>query len=151
MNLKNQNLFSKKFALLLVAVILGALIVFKLPEKEFSKNSYLRENTKIKIDERHSFTFHFPEKPKVGTTILKISVFDQDERKMNDLHISAFYHMPEMPSMKNSDSESPDFMLNKKNDYLFPINASMTGDWEVEIIFKENLHEIYRGKILFSI
>ncbi len=151
MNLKNQNLFSKKLALLFVAAILGVLIIFGRSEKEFPKDKYLHENTKIKIDERHSFTFHFPEKPKVGTTILKISVLDPIGKKMNDLHISAFYHMPAMPSMKNSDSESPDFMLNKKNDYLFPINASMTGDWEVEIIFKENLHELYRGKILFSI
>jgi hypothetical protein len=130
---------------------LGALIVLGLPKKEFSENNYLRENTKIKIDARHSFTFNFPEKPKVGTTILKISVLNQSGDKVGNLKISAFYHMPAMPSMKNSDAENHDFLLNKKNDYLLPINASMAGDWEVEIIFTENSHEIYRGKILFSI
>lgn len=124
----------------MAAVIVGVLVFVP-----FEKG---RENTKIRIDDRYSFTFQFSEKPKVGTTILKISVLDQKGEKTNDLNISASYAMP---SMKNMGSKSRDFMLSKKGDYLLPIDATMLGDWEIEVIFKDNSHEIHREKILFTI
>lgn len=128
-----------------IAVVAGA-FVFWQSEKAIYKDGSLRENKKIKISDQYSFSFQFSEKPKIGTIIVEVKVFDKNGNKVNNLNIAGFYEMSGMPS-KGSDN----FMQNKQNNYLLPINIGMLGDWKMVIIFTENGQEIYRGNILFEV
>ncbi len=76
-----------------------------------------------------------------------MKVFDKNGNKVNNLNIAGFYEMSAMPSMKGSNN----FMQNKQNNYLLPIDIGMPGDWKIVIIFTENGQEIYRGNILFEV
>ncbi len=57
-----------------------------------------------------------------------------------------------MPSMAGAhDSGEVAFKLNKKGDYLLPVNVVMPGGWEVRLTFSRNGVVIFRGRILFDV
>ena len=94
------------------------------------------------------FTWKFSEKPKLGTVIVKVQVFDKDGKQGAPYTITGDSGMPEMPA---HDANAVKFQLNKKGDYLMPVNIVMTGEWRVIIRVKTDKTEIYAGKVLFSL
>jgi hypothetical protein len=57
-----------------------------------------------------------------------------------------------MPSMRGAhDSGDVDFKLNKKNDYLLPVNIVMPGDWEVRVTFLKDGKPVFHGGITFDV
>ena len=56
-----------------------------------------------------------------------------------------------MPSMRYHDSGPVKFQLNRKGDYLLPVNIVMAGEWEVLIRLLDGKAKIYEGKVLFTI
>jgi hypothetical protein len=57
-----------------------------------------------------------------------------------------------MPEMKGAhDSGEVPFKLNKKGDYLLPVNVVMPGEWEVKLVFLKGKEPVYRGRITFKV
>jgi hypothetical protein len=101
------------------------------------------------IGELYYFVYEFDKTPKMGTAILKIRLFDKDGKQVTDLDISG---RTDMPSMRGAhDSGEVTFKLNKKGDYLLPVNIVMPGDWEVRLTFSRNKVAIFRGQFTFGV
>ncbi|HAN04001.1 MAG: hypothetical protein A2X29_01015 [Elusimicrobia bacterium GWA2_64_40] len=94
------------------------------------------------------FTWGFAEKPKLGTAIMKVQVYDKAGTRATPYEVIGEYGMP---SMRYHDSGPVKFQLNRKGDYLLPVNIVMAGEWEVLIRLIEGKEKIYEGKVLFTI
>lgn len=94
------------------------------------------------------FTWRFAEKPKLGTPIAKVQVFDKAGARVTSYEVIGEYGMP---AMRYHDSGPVKFQLNKKGDYLLPVNIVMTGEWELKIRVMNGKEELYEGAILFTI
>jgi hypothetical protein len=95
------------------------------------------------------FTYKFDKKPKLGTAILKIQLFDKDGKRLTSMGITG---MSDMPTMRGAhDSGEVPFKLNKKGDYLLPVNVVMPGEWEVKLIFLKDKAPVLRGRITFKV
>ena len=93
--------------------------------------------------------YDFSEKPKMGTVILKIQVFDKKGVQIAPYVLKG---RSDMPSMRGAhDSGDVDFKLNKKNDYLMPVNIVMPGDWEVRVTFLKDGKPVFHGSITFDV
>lgn len=104
---------------------------------------------KCRIGEEYYFTYKFDKKPTLGTAILKIRLFDAKGNRVTALEIAG---ASDMPSMRGAhDSGEVPFKLNKKGDYLLPVNIVMPGEWEVKITFLKDKAPIYRGAFRFEI
>jgi hypothetical protein len=101
------------------------------------------------IGEDHYFIYRFVDPPKMGTAILKIELFDKNDQRVTDLNIVG---MSDMPSMRGAhDSGEVAFKLNKKGDYLLPVNIVMAGEWEIKLHFLKGTDVIYRGSFKFHV
>ena len=93
--------------------------------------------------------YGFSERPTMGTVVLKIQVFDKAGNKVTPVTIQG---RSGMPSMRGAhDSEPVDFKLNRKNDYLLPVDIVMPGDWEVQLTFMKDGKAIFFGRINFDV
>ncbi|RJR29140.1 MAG: hypothetical protein C4574_03800 [Candidatus Latescibacterota bacterium] len=101
------------------------------------------------IDEEVYFTYKFDKKPKMGTPILIVQVFEKGGARVTDLSITGSYDMPSMRGAHPS-GDVP-FKLNKKGDYLLPVNVVMPGGWEVLLVFRKGDETIYRGVFRFDV
>jgi hypothetical protein len=100
---------------------------------------------KCPIGQDYYFKYTFDQKPMMGTVILKVVVFDKNDRQYSGLKIFGDSGMPSM--MGHHDSGDVAFALNKKGDYLLPVNLVMPGVWEIKLTFLEGDKPIYRGAI----
>jgi hypothetical protein len=101
------------------------------------------------IGEVNYFIYEFDKTPKMGTAILKVQLFDKDGKQVLDLDIAG---QSDMPSMKGAhDSGQVAFKLNKKGDYLLPVNVVMPGDWEVRLTFSRAKIVVFRGRLTFNV
>jgi hypothetical protein len=108
---------------------------------------------KIKINERYSFQYEFPQKPRLGPTVLKINIFDATlstaDKKTADLTILA---SSDMPAMRGHHTTPPKpVQTNKNRDYLYPVDLVMRGEWEIVLSFQKDGQEIYNGVILLKV
>ncbi len=101
------------------------------------------------IGEVEYFVYEFTTAPKMGTAILKIELFDKSGTKVSDLDVVGRSDMPEMRGAHDS-GEVP-FQLNKKGDYLVPVNIVMPGEWEVRLTFSRNKIAVFRGRLTFKV
>jgi hypothetical protein len=95
------------------------------------------------------FTYKFAKKPKMGTAILIVQLFDKQDKRLTNLRILGNSDMPAMRGAHDS-GEIP-FKLNKKGDYLLPVNVVMPGRWEVKLIFLKGNKAIFRGGFAFEV
>ncbi len=101
------------------------------------------------INEELYFTYKFSEKPKMGTVILVIQVFNKNGDKLAPYLIKG---RSDMPSMKGAhDSGDQEFKLNKRNDYLLPVNIVMPGDWEVRLTLLKDGKPLFYGSLTFAV
>jgi hypothetical protein len=100
------------------------------------------------IGSDYSFTWQFNKKPQLGLVILKIKLLDKDGRLDTSLKITGDSGMP---SMSHHDTGEKDFKLNKKGDYLLPVDVVMPGEWAVKVVFYKEREVIYRGIIKFDV
>lgn len=94
------------------------------------------------------FTWQFAEKPALGTDIVKVQAFDKTGARAALYEVIGEFGMP---SMRDHDSGPVGFQLNRKGDYLLPVNIVMTGEWELTIRVKSSQKEIYAGKVRFTV
>ncbi|MGD0784132.1 MAG: hypothetical protein ABSA30_14885 [Candidatus Aminicenantales bacterium] len=104
---------------------------------------------KCAVNEDYYFKYEFNEKPKMGMSILKIQVFD---RKNNQVAPFKMAGRSDMPSMRGAhDSGDVEFKLNRKNDYLLPVNVAMPGDWEIRVTITLDGKDVFHGSIRFDV
>ena len=104
---------------------------------------------KCPVNDDYYFKYEFNEKPKMGMSILKIQVFD---KKNNQVVPYKMTGRSDMPSMRGvHDSGDVEFKLNRKNDYLLPVDVVMPGDWEIRLIFRLNDQAVFYGSIRFDV
>jgi hypothetical protein len=109
----------------------------------------LKAGKKHWIGNDYYFIYSFDKKPQLGTVILKIELFAENGQKERSLEITG---NADMPSMKGAHSSGhKPFKMNKKGDYLLPVNVVMPGDWEVELNFLEDKKVIYTGSVRFRV
>jgi hypothetical protein len=101
------------------------------------------------IGEVNYFIYEFTTTPKMGTAVLKIELFDKSGTRVTDMDISGRSDMPEMRGAH--DSGAVPFKLNKKGDYLMPVNIVMPGEWEVRLTFSRNKIDLFRGRLTFKV
>ena len=104
---------------------------------------------KCSIDDEFYFTYEFTEKPRMGTAILRVRVYGQDGNQSTAFAVLGRYDMPSMAGAH--DSGEQEFKLNKKGDYLLPVNIVMPGDWEVKLTFKRGDSIVFRGVFRFDV
>ena len=97
----------------------------------------------------HYLIYEFDKKPQMGTIILKIQVFTKNGKQDSSFEIVG---ESGMPSMKGAHETSPQpFKLNKKGDYLLPVNVVMPGEWEIRINVLKEKQNLLSGSIRFRI
>jgi hypothetical protein len=116
-------------------------------EVEFTPLTKAGHKTPISAD--LFIVYEFSERPKMGTIVLKIQVFDKDGNKVTPLTIQGRSGMPSMPG--HHDSGQVDFKLNRKNIYLLPVDVVMPGDWEVQLTFMKDGKAIFFGRVNFDV
>jgi hypothetical protein len=104
---------------------------------------------KCPIGNDYYFIYSFDKNPQLGTVILKIELYDKEGQRDSGLKIIGDSGMPSMKG--HHDSGDVEFKLNKKGDYLLPVNVVMPGDWEIKLKFQKGDQIIYRGSIRFDI
>jgi len=102
-----------------------------------------------RIDDDFHFTYEFTEKPRMGTAILRVRIFDRDGNQSTAFTVLSRYDMPSMAEAH--DSGEQEFKLNKKGDYLLPVNIAMPGEWEVKLTFKRGDSVVFRGAFRFDV
>ncbi len=106
------------------------------------------EGKKIWIGKDYYFTYQFDKKPQLGTVILKIELHDTNGDRNTALKITGDAGMPSMPY---HDTGEIAFQMNKKGDYLLPVNVVMPGDWQVKLNFFKDAQSIFKGNIRFDV
>jgi hypothetical protein len=109
----------------------------------------LKAGQKTWIGEDYYFIYEFDKKPQMGTIIMKIQVFTKGGKQDSSMEITGSADMPSMKGAHGS-GEQP-FKLNKKGDYLLPLNVVMPGDWEVVLNFSKDKKPIYTGSVRFNV
>jgi hypothetical protein len=109
----------------------------------------LKAGQKHWIGEHYYFVYNFDKRPQMGSMIMKIQVFTKDGKQDTSLEISGDADMPSMKGAHSSGNQL--FKMNKKGDYLPPINVVMPGDWEVVLNFLKDKKTIYTGSVRFHV
>jgi len=109
----------------------------------------LKTGQKHWIGEQYYFIYDFDKKPQMGTIIMKVQVFSKDDKQDTSLEITGGADMPSMRGA-HSTGDKP-FQLNKKGDYLLPVNVVMPGDWEVVLTFFKDKKPIFTGSARFNV
>jgi hypothetical protein len=104
---------------------------------------------KCRIDDDFYFVYEFTDKPRIGTAILRVRVFDPSGNQSAAFSVLGRYDMPSMAGAH--DSGDQEFKLNKKNDYLLPVNIVMPGEWEVKLDFRRGDSTVLRGAFRFDV
>jgi hypothetical protein len=104
---------------------------------------------KVWIGQEYYFVYSFDKRPQIGPVILKIQLFDKNGKTNTSLSITGDCGMPSMGSAHNTGNQP--FKLNKKGDYLLPLNIVMPGEWEVKMNFLKDKKGIYYGSLKFTV
>ena len=114
-----------------------------------SEGPVLKAGQKHWIGEEYYFVYNFNKKPQMGTIIMKIQVFTKDGKQDTSLEITG---SADMPSMRGAHSSGDQLIkMNKKGDYLLPVNVVMPGDWEVVLNFLKDKKLIYTGSVRLNV
>jgi len=106
------------------------------------------EGKKNLLPDGRWFTWKFDKKPRLGTVIMKVRIYSGDNAQETGYEVSGDAGMP---SMRHHDTGPVKFQLNKKGDYLLPVDVVMPGEWSVVIRIKRSGKEIFAGKVNFNV
>jgi hypothetical protein len=114
-----------------------------------STGPVLKAGQKHWIGEEYYFVYDFDKKPQMGTIIMKVQVFSKDGKQDSSLEITG---SADMPSMRGAHSTGDRlFKLNKKGDYLLPVNVVMPGEWEIVLNFLKDKKHLFTGSVRFNV
>jgi hypothetical protein len=104
---------------------------------------------KVTINDDYYIVYGFDKKPKMGTVILKVTVYTKDGNKDTSLEVAADSGMPSMRGAH--DTGDLLMQLSRKKEYLLPINIVMPGEWEIRLTIKKSGTVIFRGNHRFDV
>ncbi|WP_417911551.1 FixH family protein [Candidatus Electronema sp. TJ] len=133
---------------LLTAFVLAAALPVRAEEPKYEPLPGEGKTCKIGSSD-YSFVYKFDKKPQLGVSILKLQVTDKAGGQVTALKITGDSGMPSMRG--HHDSGPVEFKLNKKGDYLLPVDVVMPGGWDVRLEFSKDGQVIYRGSINFDV
>ncbi len=118
------------------------------PAAQASQGTLAAQDERMALPDGGWFTWRFAEKPKLGTPIARVQVFDKSGAQAAAYDVIGEYGMP---SMRYHDSGPVKFQVNKKGDYLLPVNIVMAGEWELKIRIMKGTEKLYEGAVFFTI
>jgi len=133
--------------LLFVAIFLLAALAW--PQGPDEEMQVLKPGERFAVSDGITGEWEFSQKPQIGMVILKIQLFDKDDKKISSLSVTGDSGMPSMPG--SHDTGEVAFKLNKKMNYLLPVNVVMPGDWAVKLVFSEGETILLRAVIRFDV
>lgn len=104
---------------------------------------------KVAINNDYYIIYGFDKKPKMGTVILKVSIYTKDGNKDTSLEVAADSGMPSMRGAH--DTGDLPMQLSRNKEYLLPINIVMPGEWEIRLTIKKAGKVIFRGSHRFDV
>lgn len=104
---------------------------------------------KVPIGGDYYIIYGFDKKPKIGTMIMKVEVFNKNGKKDTSFEIKVDSGMPSMKGAHESGDRS--FKLSNKGDYLLPIDIVMPGGWEIRLTLSKDGKVIFRGSHKFDV
>jgi hypothetical protein len=114
-----------------------------------AQQTVLKESGTRSIAEGYSIAWEFDKKPRLGTVILKVRVFDRAKKQVQDVSVTGELYMP---SMRHAHPSPPrGFVLNKKGDYLSPFDVVMRGEWELSLDIRRGGTVLFQGVIPFEV
>lgn len=94
------------------------------------------------------FTWKFDKKPRLGALFVKVQIYNKDKEKDTSYEVTGESGMPSMPY---HDTGAIKFQLNKKGDYLLPVDVVMAGEWRLVIRIRKAGKEVAAGKVDYSV
>ncbi len=146
---KRLRTFATGLILLAAAAVVMAWQAESTPENDVTWKPLPGTGKKCQIDEGFYFTYDFSEKPKLGTIVLIVKVYDKSKAQVAPFTIMGRSDMPAMQGAH--DSGEVEFKLNKVQDYLLPISVAMPGEWEVKLTILKDGKAIFHGSIKFDV
>jgi hypothetical protein len=104
---------------------------------------------KVPFGTGYYLIYGFDKKPKLGTEIMKVEIFDTQGKKVTSFDVKGDADMPSMRGAHGT-GDKP-FALSKKGDYLLPIPIVMPGDWEVRVTVLKEGKIVFRGRYNFNV
>lgn len=104
---------------------------------------------KVPIGSGYTLVYGFDKKPKLGTVIMKVEIFDAAGKKDTSFQVKADAGMPSMSGAHETGDRA--FTLSKKGDYLLPIGIVMPGDWEIRLTVIKDGKPIFTGRYNFDV
>ncbi|MRR16939.1 MAG: hypothetical protein EG826_10830 [Deltaproteobacteria bacterium] len=104
---------------------------------------------KVPIGSGYTLVYGFDKKPKLGTVIMKVEIFDAAGKKDTSFQVKADSGMPSMSGAHETGDRA--FTLSKKGDYLLPISIVMPGDWEIRLTVIKDGKPIFMGRYNFDV
>jgi hypothetical protein len=104
---------------------------------------------KVPIGSGYYLIYSFDKKPKLGTLIMKVEIFNDEGNKDTSFEAKADAGMPSMKGAHETGERT--FKLSKRGDYLLPISIVMPGDWEIRLTLLKDGKVIFRGRYNFDV
>jgi hypothetical protein len=104
---------------------------------------------KIPLGTNNYFVYGFTKPPKLGTTIMRVEIFNRDGAHDTSFVVKGDADMPSMRGAHTAGDK--DFSLSAKGVYLLPVRLVMPGDWEVSFTFMQKGKPVLRGVYLFDL
>ena len=104
---------------------------------------------KVPMGGGHYLIYGFDKKPKLGTVIMKVEIFNGEGKKETSMEVKADAGMPSMRGAHETGEQA--FKLSKKGDYLLPISIVMPGGWEIRVTIAKDGKVIFRGRYNFDV
>ena len=133
--------------LVFIAIFLLAALAW--PKGQDEEMHVLKPGERFSVGDGISCEWEFSQKPQIGMVILKIQLFDKHDKKISSLAITGDSGMPSMPG--HHDTGEVALKLNKKMNYLLPVNVVMHGDWAVKLVFRRGEEILLRAIIHFDV
>ncbi len=117
--------------------------------KPVTKSAILNPGQKIALPDGNFLVYKFSQKPALGTAVVVVKIVDAKGTQIAPYTIRGNAGMPSMQGAHDSGEVA--FELNKRKDYLLPVNVVMQGAWEVKIKVKKGSEEIFKGVVSFHV
>ena len=104
---------------------------------------------KVQLGDGHYLIYNFDKQPKLGNLIIKVEIFNSNDKKDTSMEIIGDAGMPSMRGAH--DTGDRPFALSNKGTYLLPVNIVMPGEWEIKLTVKKAGKIIFRGSHRFDV
>ena len=104
---------------------------------------------KVQLGDGNYLIYKFDKQPKLGTLIIKVEIFNSNDKKDTSMEITGDAGMPSMSGAH--DTGDKPFVLSNKGAYLLPVNIVMPGEWEIRLTIKKAGKVIFRGSHRFDV